>query len=396
MGRGIVFTTDILIGISLVLLLLFIIPSKIKSDFSEISFQSLSYQAQDIITLLSKVKAKDVQEKPTIKRLIHENILKPQDLEKTLLDLIGSFWYAGNKSIARNITQEVLEGLIENCFSLATENETIYSSCDTQPKDVVVASTIASGYEIGKPVFGYIARAWVTKITKNTTTIIPFYPEGSGWTDEPLEITKSFSLPLNITIYNATLYVSAHFGTSKSQVQFNELNVNGIEKKDDITWVYLQEESYGFEVTTAAYGIVDITKELKPGNNTVHLIIDTPNYHSHIHPGMRIVVTYSLSQNIFSANKSFRKRYYFDKVIGRTGAWSMVSFFIPEEAENLSVILHLKTKRVDDTRSFWWDANDIRIYVNSDEPFYQDGVTSSCYFYTGGGYYCVRLSLIHI
>ncbi|MFH8119699.1 MAG: hypothetical protein QXS37_02750, partial [Candidatus Aenigmatarchaeota archaeon] len=236
--------------------------------------------------------------------------------------------------------------------------------------------------ELGKPVSGYVARAWATKVRKNTTQIIIFYPEGSGWTANRLEIMKKFTLPKNITIYNATLYVSIHFGTSKSQAQFEQLKVNDVQKKNDVNWLYLQEEAYGLEITTAAYGVVDVTNEIQPGDNSIYLVIGTPNYHSHIHPGMRLIVTYSLTQELSTGNKSFKKRYYFDNVIGRTGAWSMISFYIPENAKNATAILHLKALEVDDTKDlFGRNSSDVIIYFNSGEIFYKDGYCSSqnCY-----------------
>ncbi|MEM5836257.1 MAG: hypothetical protein QXR09_01400 [Candidatus Aenigmatarchaeota archaeon] len=380
--KGLAFTTDILIGLTLVISLIPLFYFVIESNYPETSFQSLTYQANDLIEILANLKASSFSNTSTISMLLSNKIISETDLNKTLLDLIGTFWYSGNKSIASNITKEVLEGLTEKCFSLQTHNETIYSSCSSNPKTVSVAYRLESGYEIGKPVSGYVARAWATKVRKNTTQIIIFYPEGSGWTAQRLEITKNFALPTNITIYNATLYVSIHFGTSKSQAQFEQLKINDVQKKNDIKWLYMQEEAFGWEITTAAYGVVDVTNEIQPGNNSIYLVIGTPNYHSHIHPGMRLIVTYSLSQELSTGNKSFKKRYYFDNVVGRTGAWSMVSFYIPENAKNAKAQLHLKTLEVDDTVDlFGRNSSDVIIYFNSGHIFYKDGYCSSqnCY-----------------
>jgi len=394
MAKGIIFTTDILIGIGL--LVVFILASFLsKPETSqEISFQTNSIEARDIINVLSTLKVSSFSQTPTIKSLIKNGTIKKEDLNKTILDLIGSFWYSGNKTIASNITKEILENITKKCFSLQTENETIYSSCNFTSKTISVAYALASGYEIGKPVSGYVARAWLTKYRKNTTQIIPFYPEGSGWTGNPLEVTKSFSLPSNITIYNATLFVSLHFGTSKSQAEFQQLLVNGNQKKNNVVWLYLQEASgwYG-EFTTAAYGYVDVTNDIQPGNNTIYLKIGTPNYHSHLHPGFRLIVVYSLTQEMQAGSQTFKKRYYFDNVKGNTGAWSMLSFYIPENAKNISAKLHLNLKKVEDSTFYGINTTDIKIYVNSEDPFYYDGVNKGndeYYCYRLKNYYCYR------
>jgi hypothetical protein len=386
--KGIVFTTDVLIGLSLAVALIFLIPLKIETDYPEISFQALSYQSSDLINFLATMESKSFSNTPTIANLLANKIITEEDLGKTLLDLIGSFWYSGNHTIASNITKDVLQNLTNDCFSLQTQNETIYSSCNYIQDTTAVSYRIASGFEIGKPVSGFIARAWATKVRKNTTQIIPFYPEGSGWTANRLEVTKIFSLPVGITIYNATLYVSIHFGTQRSQAQFEQLKVNGVEKKTSIVWVYTEEESSGSEITTAAYGFVDVTNEIQTGSNTIYLAIGTPNYHSHIHPGMRLIVTYSLTQDAFVANRTFYKRYYFDNVIGRTGAWSMISFYVPENSKNVSAYLHLNAKNVDDTKYFAQNATDVKVYVNSGTPFYIDGTTERCY--SIANWYCKR------
>jgi len=394
MEKGIIFTTDILIGIGLLVILIFSIYISKPEISQEISFRTNSIEARDLINILSTIKAWSFSQSPTIMNLIQNGLIKQEDLNKSVLDLIGSFWYSGNRTIASNIARDVLENMTKKCFSLQAENETIYSSCNFTSKTVSVAYALASGYEIGKPVSGYVARAWLTKYKKNTTQIIPFYPEGSGWTGNVLEITKKFTLPQNITIYNATLFVSIHFGTSRSQAEFQQLLVNGIQKKNSVNWLYLQEASgwYG-EVTTAAYGYVDVTNEIQPGNNTIYLKIGTPNYHSHTHPGMRLVVTYSLTQEMQPGIQTFRKRYYFDNVVGNTGAWSMLSFYIPENARNISAKLQLNLKNFEDSTFYGTNTTDIKVYVNSKDPIFYDGVNKendNFYCHRLRNYYCSR------
>lgn len=338
---------------------------------------------------LAYSKVKDNLDLPTVSNLFNKGVLSDENLNESMLELIGSFWFSGNKTIASNITSEFFSDLTDFCFSLRAENETIYTNCKSKGQVISVTSRLASGYEIGKPVFGYVARAWVTKVVKNTTEIIPFYPEGSGWTARRLEVTKKFRLPANVTILNATLYVSVHFGTTQTQAQFEQLKVNGIQKKTDVVWLYLQEESHGTEITTAAYGYVDVTNEIVPGDNEIYLVIGTPNYHSHLHPGMRLVVTYTIPQNISQSPTKFSKKYYFDNVVGRTGAWSTLSFYIPENAKSYSVKLHLSLKDIEDTGYLGKNATDILVFVNN-YTVYDDGITSGCYYYTGKGYYCER------
>ncbi|MEM7825090.1 MAG: hypothetical protein QXO27_03915 [Candidatus Aenigmatarchaeota archaeon] len=389
MKKGIVFTTDMIVGLGMAIVIFLVFVSfEFESIVPQRKYEKLNYYADDISNLLSYLQVKSIENKTTVKKLIEDGILNEEDLNKTVLDLIGSFWYADNKTIAENISRELLENITKSiCVNVSTDSSTIYSSCNTSSQNVASRSRLASGYEVGKPISGYVARAWATKTKKNTTMIIPFPPEGSGWTAQKLSVTKDFSLSSNIVILNATLYVSIHFGTSKSQAEFQQLKVNGIQKKNDITWLYLQESGTGSEITTAAFGYVDVTNELVTGNNTVYIEIGTPKYHSHIHPGTRLVITYSLNESLGESETNITKRYYFDDVVGDTGAWATLSFFLPPEAKNAKGILHLKAKNVDDTRWFGFNATDVMIYLN-DSLIYSDGVTSNCYFISN--YYCQR------
>ncbi|MBI5133614.1 MAG: hypothetical protein HZA83_02775, partial [Thaumarchaeota archaeon] len=185
----------------------------------------------------------------------------------------------------------------------------------------------------------------------------------------------------------ATLYVSIHFGTDKSQAEFQQLKVNGVQKKNDVNWLYLQESSSGGEITTAAFGLVDVTNETVAENNEIYVEIGTPKYHSHLHPGMRLVVTYSLSETLSEANKTFKKRYYFDNVVGRRGAWATASFFIPPDAKNATAMLHLKAKNVDNTTDYWnRDATDVMVFVN-DSLYYKDGYQDENYWHCWSYYH---------
>ena len=73
--KGIVFTTDVLIGLSLAVALIFLIPLKIETDYPEISFQALSYQSSDLINFLATMESKSFSNTPTIANLLANKII---------------------------------------------------------------------------------------------------------------------------------------------------------------------------------------------------------------------------------------------------------------------------------------------------------------------------------
>jgi len=375
--KGFVFTLDVLVGLALLASIIFFISLPI-SIFPERTYEQLNFVADDVMNVLSELKAYEVDELPTIANLIEGGVLTSVDLNKTVLDLIASFWYAGNYTIAENISREVLALPPRYCVNLTIEAETIYSSCEEVGKNVAVSSRIETGYEVGKPVTGYIARAWALKITNKTTEkVIDFNPEGSSFKrGRRLEVTKYFELPSNITIVNGTFYVSMHYGSEEAKAEFISLKVNGVQKKGEVTWLYIKQLPGLAIFGTAAFGVVDVTNELREGQNEVEVIIGTPElYHSHLHPGMRIIATYQTNQTEWVYNQTVKQRLYFDKVRGIEGVWSIFPFFIPSDATDVNVTLHLKALEVEDEPPYFVEGEyheDVEIYLNSDDPIFVD------------------------
>jgi hypothetical protein len=118
-------------------------------------------------------------------------------------------------------------------FNLTTDGELVYATpCQTKAKNIAVNYKVASGYEIGKPVSGYVARAWAKKIkSKITQKVFDFNPLGSGWGGQPFSATKKFKLPTNISIKNGTLYLSIHYGKETGWPGLENIKINGVEKK---------------------------------------------------------------------------------------------------------------------------------------------------------------------
>lgn len=371
--RGFVFTLDVLIGVCLLLAALFMMPS-LTFTLPTQRYEHLSTVAEDVLNVLSVLSAVE-SNLPTVQKL--RGTLSDVELNKSMLDLIASLWYAGNQSLAQNLSKEALEPY-PHCFNLTIDGELIYQSCPYAGQSIATASRLETGYEVGKPVFGYVARAWLLSIENKTTQrVIDFNPQGSSYQrGRAFEVTKYFELPQNISILNGTFYVSLHYGSSQAAAEFISLLVNRVQLKAKVNWLYLKQlpglPIYG----TAAFGVLDVTQYLRPGENEVEVVIGTPElYHSHLHPGMRIVTTYKTNQTEWQYNESFRQRLYFDDVIGIRGVWNVFPFFIPPGATNVSAVLHLKAEGIENRLPQYVEGEwheDVEVYLNSDDPIFVD------------------------
>ncbi len=211
MKRGFIFTMDAMIALSVMIMIILTIAFvSFETVLPEKKYEKLNFVADDMMNLLAHLEVYEVQDTSTIEDLIGKGEIAKRDLNKTVLDLIASFWYKGNYTIAENISRDVLEGLTDDfCLNLTLGKETMYSSCSSSPEDVAVSSRIESGYEPGKPGFGYIARAFLTSITNKRDSSYVYF---GGYVGEG-NISRELILPPYDSISSAYMefYVGDDF-----------------------------------------------------------------------------------------------------------------------------------------------------------------------------------------
>jgi hypothetical protein len=320
MSKGIIFTLDILLSIAIIILVIFAFRQiGMEEGLEEKSFEELNLVSNDILDALTNLKVYEANTS-TINRLVLNGEIKEEDLNKTMLDLIASFWYSGNTSIARNISEELLSGL-GVCLSIEAGNDVIYQTCNKTGKVYAVASRIETGYEVGKPSYGYVARAFLTSIKNKTTSDYAFFGgyEGDG------NITKTLELPADAKIVSAyiegvfgnnfTLYINGNFSGL-----YNISNASSMEPK---SWFVCN--------ATQVY-----CSYLNPGRNefSINFSSSKNNYVG----GGFIRVTYNTSQTFNQSNTSF---YYFPGIKGVINVYS--SFDTPGNVRDMEVYLHYKT-----------------------------------------------------
>jgi hypothetical protein len=362
MRKGFLLSLDALIAISVLLFLaIFMVGIGFTYSYPELRYQRMYLAGKDMLTVMEKVTMQDLQDLQTVQECMDNGVLGPGDMDKTLMETIGALWSTGNQTYrdyASNLTEEAFNQTLPDKFSyeVLMGGTSIYRRDNGNASYLSKLSTLVSGYELERPVSGWVSRAWATKIRKNTTKIFTFHPEGAARWGGDLEIWKYFHV--NATrIFNATLYVSIHY------TDLYSITVNGEEVSGDISWLHSE---YDPGMGTAAFGLADVTGHMLLGNNTIYLRMENDEYNTHTHPGMRLEVTYE-TEDFETASETVKERYYMDHVVshpnpgysGRSGAWEMVSFYIPKNATIKSVMFHVRALDVEDTFS-----TDCRIWFN--------------------------------
>jgi hypothetical protein len=329
MSKGIIFTLDMLIGLTLLIAIVLGYASlRFESTLPEKRYERLNSLSDDIITVLSNLEVNDIRNKPTISRLISDNVIKEDDMDKSALDLITSFWYAGNTSIAFNISEEILGNLTEDvCVAIRIEDQDIYSPCSLIEEDISVSSRIETGYDVGLPTYGYIARAFLTGIKNKITSSYTYFGgyEGDG------NLTKMLELPSDAVVTsvymelyggnNFTLYVNGNFTENYS------VNNTGMRSSKWQLCNSTVNPNYCSFFTN--------------GNNTVQLNFTNDDYN--FIGGGFIKVTYNTSQMSTSSelfNQTKVDSYQFPGIQGIVNLYS--SFYVPGTLNGMEMYLHYK------------------------------------------------------
>jgi len=372
--RALFFTIDALIAALIMIGGLLLITS---SYVSEQPRTLINHMSQDLMNILGELQVHEMNN-TYIDALVTNGSIK--DVNNTLLVQMGEFWADDYLDLANEFAQNVSEGMVSGIFgySIAIDNETIYTRINPVTNSLVSSKKIISGIQKSKPIKGFVAKARATSISKITNQIISFSPEGSGWdgTDANkgfLYITKWFNVSSSASINNVTFYISLHLEDGGSDWSVIDIN-NGtcVLDRDDLNFDAGEE---------GLFDIQDVTGCVNSGTNNVVLQIWNNGYNAHLHPGMYLAINYNVTEDVSYLTTEHSNRIFFDNIRSveasgdGSGAWSMLPFHVPDGATNVSAVLYLNLQEVNDLqdRVWWWynDAWDFRVYVNSDTVFYQ-------------------------
>ncbi|MFH1445272.1 MAG: vWA domain-containing protein [Nanoarchaeota archaeon] len=221
--KGFILSMDALMAIGLLLTLSFFILSlSFVFPSADLRYHRFYYIGKDMLNVVENMKMSALSdypnEFPLVQQYLNDGILVEEDLNKTFLDIIGSFWSSTEtEGYAKNLTEETLNVLFPSKMSyrIVLGNNIIYEQNITEKNYVARLSTIVSGFERGKPSSGYMARVYITKLNKISSDYIYFGGyEGDGNISKTLNLTTFDSIQEVYMELNAgsnfTLYVNGN------------------------------------------------------------------------------------------------------------------------------------------------------------------------------------------
>ncbi|MCX6815974.1 MAG: VWA domain-containing protein [Candidatus Aenigmarchaeota archaeon] len=221
--KGILFTMDAFFGLLIVVALLPLLLLPVEHS-SETMNQELLLQAEDAVNAISTVQVKDAIREPVMLDLYNRGVIDSSDLNKTLLEYIGTLW-ASNSTVNNTYAANISNNLFEDIFpaniawSLSIENDTIFQSANFSYLSTV-SRRVVSGFRKSLPSHGYVASIYLTSIGGKKASSYYFFGGFAGQGN----LTAKISVPSDANmseIYmevnageNFSLYVNKNFCSS--------------------------------------------------------------------------------------------------------------------------------------------------------------------------------------
>ncbi len=323
--RGFLLSLDALMAISILLLLsVFLSGLGFTYRTPELKYQRLYYAGKDLLTVTQELRIADIQDYPSIQHYMQEGVISSADLDKSFLDVVGSLWAAGNVDDARNMTGDVMGSILNGSkygFEIIMGNTSIYLRNNTGQDHVARLSTIISGYDVGRPVSGHVANAFLSRFSKITSSFEYF----GGYVGDG-NMTRIIELPSDAVVTDVE--IEANTGGPF------DLFVNG-NPLGSYTPLAVNLSADTWSVCSSVPSCSDFTG----GNNTLN--INFTNRSRHIGGGF-IRVTYNTSEPntipIAFDNQTATKFERFPGIEGIINLYS--SFYVPGRLSSITAYLH--------------------------------------------------------
>lgn len=338
--NAVFFSTDALIALLIILLTASVIYPIIRYSSYETSVQS------DIMNVLSTLKIGEINNS-YIHGLISEG--KITDLNKSILEQMGEF-YITNESIAKELAGSVLSELkVKENVGIWFNNE-LLSSINSTPfensKNIEVDRQIISGIEKGKAIKGYIAKAWLKKISKKESS---YFIKGDlicgGWKTYTWgeycdtisnSIDYKFNIPQNAAIKNATWLVEGSWVNQGASLSVNNQPV--------------------FSGIIDYYRIFDITSRIHSGENKATFSSSTGGDDGATH----ILIEYAIPD---MQTFQYQTIFPFNEVETKTVLHYEKSIFVPSKINSMIISINSSTNT-----TVYIRKNAQKIFIGSKNP----------------------------
>lgn len=381
--RGFYFSFDALMaltlmGVATIFLMSTSDPVRQSLDTTGSSYRETNNIAEDATQIAIRSTLRESFSDGHVQSYIDDTSLDAEDADKSVLDVISILWASNETETARNVTRAFFGDIMGSEFgyrlSLLDQQRNVIFNTSFVPADAEFAANakrIVSGVARNQPSEGFLARARAEEVDKNTTEVFEIPMGGSSvksGASHALEVNRSFTLDA-AEITNGTLYLSLHTGGSDEASM--DVNVNGQDAGFPNNWDYNVDK----DGKKLLFHSKDITSLLRSGENFIYVNAKNtggagPTESVHVHPGARAEVEYRATgggnlTNTVDETKYFPNILTHGHASDDHGVWSVMPYFIPENASVENVTLNLRALDVDGDTAI--GDEEFQVYLNDEK-----------------------------
>lgn len=155
--KGLFFTIDAILAVSILLGTLLVITSFYVGERSRVS---VDYIANDVMNVLYELKVSEV-DNPFVDELIANESIT--NMDNSILSQAGEFWAEGNIGLARLLIMNITNGLVDDNYgiSLSIDGDVIFSRNVSDSGEIVKSYKIISGIEKNKTINGILSQSYL-------------------------------------------------------------------------------------------------------------------------------------------------------------------------------------------------------------------------------------------
>lgn len=345
--KGVFHTIDALLA-SMIIVSLIIFSSMFFAE--EKSKEDIAYLSQDFSNALLNLKIGEVQS-PYVQELISSGEIT--DTNKSVLEQIGIFWAEEKTAIARNITENILEGfLYENIgIGIYFDDEEIFLKNKTrdigtgQTRTVYGSKRMISGISAGLPITGISSRVYINSIKQKTTKKYIFFGgfEGQG------TITKTLTLVDDAELESMEIELDA--GS-----EF-ELFINNNQCLSTFFPSHQNMSADSWDISSCSQFVI-------PGSqiiNNFDIVFSSQNLSKAYIGGGFIKITYTTA-SMFEDLETNSTVQFLPGIDGIVNTYS--SFYVPGDIDSMTLFLHYFANHSVANSTFYFNIGNWTVYTD--------------------------------
>jgi hypothetical protein len=313
--RGIYFTVDSIIAVSIIFLTLYLVASSYQEEQQE----GPTYQkASDLVKVLSSVRVGELNSSYVQALITNGTIVRANN---TILEQMGEFWANNQGTIAEEFISSVADGIVSSQFgvSILLDGEEMFLQ-DKQISEVLISSRkIITGIAKDKPTEGFTSKAFLTSIQEKKNYAYAYF---GGFVGQGNITTYLEDIPSTSVVRSLDIEVDS--GSS-----FN-LFINNVQCQSTFT------PGIG-EMTADHWNISACISSLYAGQqNNITLFFDGSINTAYLGGGF-VRATYTTDVLDYATEES-SQLIMFPKISGIINLYS--SFYVPGTLNSMNLSLH--------------------------------------------------------